>query len=271
MRIIKVLLALCLLLNLSGGCVKRPKGVLSDNKMAEVMADMEIAEAYVETQQMPAEMESIEARGLRESFNRQELYKQSMRASVLKRHKVSQEDFDSTVAWYGRNVDAFYKLDTKIQANIAKRRQRLIGKAASTSTSRQESTASDIWPYGRMAIISERSGDRLMQFSFEGDGLQPGDRLEWKSRLHKDVEIDVVFGVQYDNGEVSLMSRTINGQRRFEFTLQTDTSRNVSRTFGSLWVRDKKDTPLWIDSISLKALPFDSTKYSSIFMQKKLQ
>lgn len=49
-RYVSRILLLLITVVLASGCVRRPKKVLSNSKTAAVIADMELAEAYLQTQ-----------------------------------------------------------------------------------------------------------------------------------------------------------------------------------------------------------------------------
>ncbi len=72
---------------LSAGCSDRPKGILSEDKMVQVMADLQIAEAYER---------NGDANSYLHGQNRELLGR-----GVLMEHGVSVEEIDSTIAWYG--------------------------------------------------------------------------------------------------------------------------------------------------------------------------
>ena len=95
---------LCLLagtvMAMSAACVRRPDGVLSDKDMVSLVADMELAEAYVQTGSRGAGEEERAA----------------LVDYVIKKHGLTREEFDTTMAWYGRNVDAYYDLCESVEA-----------------------------------------------------------------------------------------------------------------------------------------------------------
>lgn len=265
-RIIPILAVMLL-----AGCNDRPKGVLSDKKMAEVVADMEIAEAYVQNQPMPGDENRTDEGGPDAHYKKQESYKEMMMSSVLKRHSVSKEDFDSSMVWYGRNIDAYYKLDVKVKQNLDKRRHKLAAIASSKSGETETDAAPDLWPYERMAMLSENSGSELLSFSLDASALRKGESVEWKGRFRNALEATIMLGVEYKDGSATYVSRTTDTQKKFIINLQTDTALEPSRVFGYLHLNDRNGLPEWIDSIALHALPFDSMQYYRYNSQKKLK
>lgn len=234
---------------LLGSCVKRPDKVLSDDDMAPIIADMEIAEAYAQAN--PGTINDQEKR-------------EQLIEGVLRKHGVSREVFDSTMSWYARNSDEYYDLYERVDKQIARRRKDFTG----VSTS--EDAVGEIWPYSRRALIAAESGERALSFSIPAEQLDKGSRLVWKLRLRSmPSNAFVTFGVSYSDGTASFISRPAQSARKIELSLQTDTARSVSSIFGNLSLPSVTDLPLWIDSISLRPLPFDSLEYYNINSQRR--
>ena len=231
---------------LTAACVNRPKGVLSDKKMAPVVADMELAEAYIES------LPTTKAKNSREEVVEY----------VITKHGLTREQFDSTMSWYGHNTDAYFEMLDLADKELLKRK----GKIAGASTIEIES--SDLWPYQRMSMISELGGTSAFDFTIPTADVQKGQRLNLRFRSNNSTSGNVLLGVEYDNGSLGYLNRNIRESKRIDLTLQTDTSKAVSRIFGHFLISDNHRLPLWLDSISLQALPFDSMEYYKIRSQR---
>ena len=236
---------------MAGGCVRRPKKVLSNSKMAAVVADMELAEAYVQTQ--PGEQNPSD-------------YRAELTAGILKRHGVTREEFDSTMNWYGRNIDEYYKLDDEVNRELLKRQKDLARKGGGVVE--QQTTIDDIWPYKRTAVIWQGSGSNILDFSLSTSDIAKGSSMSWSMKLRQPVESLMMLGVEYADGNVAYVNRSMSGQKRLETTLQTDTARVVNRVFGFFSVKETRDMPVFMDSIVLMPRPVDSTQYYKINSQR---
>ncbi|MGM9867642.1 MAG: DUF4296 domain-containing protein [Lepagella sp.] len=241
----KFFLLCCLALIVS--CVKRPDGVLSDSEMIPVLADIQIAEAYVRTTSLSA------------NDPRSEL----LVNYVLDNHGVSRAEFDSTMAWYGRNTDKYYDVCEKVEMRIAKRRDKFDGLAPASDDS-----SNDIWPYPRFALVSPNSGSNAIEFSIPTSGVKPGERLQLKMRTNELFFGTAILGVEYENGLKSYVFHNYNSVKRFKLSFQTDSTRRVSRVFGNFAFTDEARIPQWLDSISLTILPFDTLEYQTINGQR---
>lgn len=245
--------ALLLVMVLAGGCVKRPKGVMSDSEMVPIIADMELAEGYLQTQPMKGDSRDV---------------RQQLVASVLEKHGVSQEEFDATMDWYGHNIDAYYKLNEKVSRELVKRRGEL-AKAGAKGSKDEGKPSADLWPYSRTAVLTEQSGSMSMPFSVPAE-FAKGSSVTWSMRVRRGADAVQLLGVEYDNGEITYLSRPTSEQKIAEMTLQTDSARRVKRVFGNLSVRRMNGLPLWLDSITLEAQPIDTLQYYRINTQRNL-
>lgn len=239
---------LIFILVLMSACVSRPKGVLSDEKMAPVIADMELAEAYLQS----------------EPIGRNDERKQALIDNILKKHGISKADFDSTMAWYGRNVDDYYALCDLADKEIEKKKKTVSG--AQTV----EIATSDLWPYEREAYMSYISGKEAFDFDIPTSEVEKGQRLNLKLRINNNISASTLFGVEYDDGSIFYVSRPLHETKRVDLTFQTDTAHIVTRIFGNILLSDRNRLPLWMDSISLQALPYDSMQYFSIHSHRRL-
>lgn len=249
-RCISAILVSLLAALLLVGCVKRPKGVLSDDEMAPVVADLELAEAYIQTH----------------GGGTGNVTKDALMAYVLKKHGVSRAEFDTTMAWYGRNVDDYRKLYQNVDRILVKERKRLAG----ASGSNEDMNANDIWAYRRFAVISQKGESDALSFSIPTARLDKGERIVWKFRIRNLAEARALLGVEYSDGTNSFMSRKVNPSRTTELTFQTDSSLQVKRIYGNLHIPESRDLPVWLDSISLTHIPFDSLEYYKIHGQRIL-
>lgn len=228
-------------------CDRRPEGVLSDKEMVRLIADMEVAETYLRSHNAGYYNDSI---------------RDSAVKYVLDRHGLTKAEFDSTMMWYGRNIDKYHQLFPKVEQELAARQRAVTGKDAA------EIDVNDFWPYSRHFCIAANSGSDNLAFSIPVSGVARGERFNWKMRLNSGVSGNVVFGVEYENGTIGYCYQSSGASRRMDMRIQTDSSQTVKRVFGSFRLRSIDDMPLWVDSISLQSQPFDSTQYYRLNSQR---
>lgn len=238
-----LLMPLLFLAIILSGCNDRPKEVLSEKKMVRLMADMELAEAY----------SNMSSQGHQDHDYRYELGR-----SVLATHGVTQEQLDTTLAWYGRNLDDYSELFEKVDKEILKRKKKLMN----LSDEEMEMAESDIlWKFGKNGLLSSLGNTDSWIFSADEPELQKGDRLQWSMHIDEPVQINGVLGVEYEDGSSEASSNVFIGRNRLELSLQTDTGKVVRRVYGTIRLKDDTHKPLFADSISVVRLPYDSMEY----------
>ncbi|MDE6682920.1 MAG: DUF4296 domain-containing protein [Muribaculaceae bacterium] len=226
-------------------CSDRPENIPSDSKMVKVMADMEMAQAYVQS------------KGYRDNNaeNRERILKY-----VLEKNGMSREDFDSTLSWYGRHIDKYDDLYAKVDKELARRESKISGNNA-------EMLSNDLWPYSRYLVISSKSSSDNLSFRIPTSEVEKGDRLSWKFRLNMPTDGNAMFGVKYTDGTMSYVTQNLSGDN-IEVSLQTDSARRVKDIFGNLKVNIVRSF-VGLDSLTLSAAPFDSTIYYRISSAKR--
>lgn len=230
----------------ANACDKRPDNVLTEAEMVSLLTDLQMAEAYFNT--TPSGGKTDERRFLEES--------------VLKKHGVSREELDATIAYYSRNIDDYAKLYDKVEKNLRSQTS-----AGGTDTN---SSGDDIWPYGRWAsLMPNQIGDGI-SFSIPADNIESGNVIEWGMRLSSADGAEIMMGVEYEGGISSLLKKNATDIRNLEITLQTDTALIAKRIFGTMTV-PIRSMPVWIDSIRLTKMEYDSVEYAKIRSQHTIR
>lgn len=249
-------MAACSLMALSiAGCSGRPDNVLSDEQAASLLADLHIADVY-------GTMEGSVPEAM--SMDTGDSARKVLRQSVMARHGVSESQLDTTLGWYGRNLDKYEEMYELVLVKIDEKRQSLRqddGHASDTPT---------LWPYGNMQRIqgAKDGASVLVPFDVPASSVGKGGRLRWEGKLLNAREpLEIFMAVDYADGSTGYVQRNISGEGRQSLTLQTDSGAKVSRAYGYLRVRQSQ--PLMLDSVSLRVVPFDKTSYYEIHSAKR--
>lgn len=221
-------------------CSKRPSNVLPEDKMVKLMVDMELAEAYTNNQAVGG------------------LDKNELGKKVMELHGVSEETLDTTLAWYGRNMDEYTKLFDKVDKEIQKRRVKFTEVPGQTIIK-----ADNLWPFKEHVLISPLSGSDNFSFSFIPPEVDKGEVLKFSFFLPNPTSIKGILGVEYTDGEGEATVATFSSKKNIEIEMHTDSSKKVARIFGIMNVKDRKNLPLFIDSISLNKEYMDTINYRS--------
>lgn len=242
-RYIIFTILVCILL---GGCRQRPKGVLSDSEMEDLLVDLSLAEAYEQSNGYKTLPDSVRNR---------------IGEGILLKHSVDSVTLDRTYDWYAKNIDDYYKLYNRVDRRLHK-----VG-AKVSGVEMGDNSANDLWNLPNHFFFSPLSSASAYVFDLNADKLTKGESLEWNLRMSKPVEVELHLGIDYMDSTISLTNRTFRNERSLHLKILSDSGRVVRRIFGSIYV-DRKDYPLWVDSISLIKTPFDSTTYNSYRYQK---
>lgn len=243
MRTRNFIVIILLVLILAGACTKRPKDVLDEKQMVELLADLQMAHAYYGSSGAAAPRPDREA----------------LDASVLEKHGVTQEELDSTIAYYGRNIDEYQALFVKVEKELRSRNGQV----------EEIVVENDIWPYSHFTVFFPTQMSDGINFSFPADELEPGDKIEWRMRLSSPQGVEAMLGIEYENGVTSLVKRSTSGNNTMKIELITDTARTATRIFGVI-TAPITSMPLWTDSIRLIKTEFDSLEYSRFRSQKRI-
>ena len=222
-------------------CGDRPSNVLPEDKMVSLMVDMELAEAYSSTQSSSSSDERVE-----------------LGKRVLEAHKVSQETLDTTLAWYGRNMDEYSSLFEKVDKEIIKRRKKY-----TEVPGEKQKEVDNLWPYTTHLVLSPLSGQDVFSFNIPRPEIDKGDVLELTFHLPNPSEMKGTFGVEYINGEGEAIVSNTSSRNSVKMTLQTDSANEVSRIYGFLNFKNRQSFPLYIDSLSIRANEIDTLNYRS--------
>lgn len=235
------------------GCSRHPKDIIDEKKMVSIMADIQIAEAYER---------SGDASQFLNGENRELLGR-----GVLMQHGVTVEEMDSTLAWYGRNMDEYSKLFKKVDIELNKRQSKY---ARAAGESENDGSSTDLWPYGRHYLIDNRSLTDGIVADIPVTDLGPGAKIIWKMKTEGAETRILTLGVNYDNGtsDISRVSSR-NFDKWVENSLQTDSMLNVERIFAIASFEHSKPN-VYVDSVYLIHQPFNREEYSRSGLQRKV-
>ena len=91
-------------------CDKTPGGVLSVDDMADLIVDMQLAEAYIDHHHEDFPTDSA---------------KMVMKQSVFRKHGITQQDYDSSLVWYAHNMEDYTKAYDKAILKLNKRYEKI--------------------------------------------------------------------------------------------------------------------------------------------------
>lgn len=231
---------------LFAGCEKRPEGVLSDSEMEDLMTDLALAEAYSQSGEYMKLPDSVRSR---------------LGEAVLKKHGVDRATLDSTYSWYARNLEDYYRIYDRVDRRLEKLRRK-----AGVNLSNE--IENNIWNLPDHFMLSPTGYGNALTFRIPGENVAGGEQLRWKMKMYGSSSVDILLGIDYADGTSSVVRREFQGGN-IDVTLITDTALKAKSIYGFLQA-NRKDMPLWVDSISLAKNPYDSLQYNNIHTQRKI-
>lgn len=225
--------------------VKRPKGVMSDSKMEEVLYDYHIAKAMGE--QLPYS----------ENYKRV-LYIES----ALKSHGVTQADFDSSMVWFSTNPDVLSTIYEKVAARLKGERAALDHTIAMRSDTPKESEPGDsvsLWAWQKIYRLTGLPFNNKVTFKYPSDAnFKLCDSFHWTVRFHfpkgspGDVYAPVIsMQLLLQNDSLISTSRRVFGNSVQTFNLTAD-SMAVKEVRGFVYYPSgPKSKMVILDKISL--------------------
>lgn len=237
------------------GCSTRPDGVLDNEEAASLLADLHIADTYgtLEGSAVPAV-----------SADSPDSARKVLRQSVLAKHGVSEQQLDTTLGWYGHNLDKYEEMYEMVLTKIEEKQKTL--KEAET----RALTAATLWPYGvTQRIPGALPGSAsLTPFDIPVEKLTKGGRVIWEGKtINLRSPMEMFMAVEYTDGSTGYIQRTLTGEGRQTVTLQTDTGAKPKRAYG--YLRVSQPQALFLDSVSLKVAPYNETSYYEIHSARR--
>ncbi len=142
---------LCVILLYS--CNDRPRGVLNKQEMEDALYDVYLTQALIQTNSRYATPEA----------------KDSLLGGILAKHNITQAQFDSSIVWYSRQGEIYYKLNDKVSKRLQDLQKEIAVDQNSDANGRKKYDGFTLPP----SVLIGAKGS-LSSFGFEIDSLKFG-------------------------------------------------------------------------------------------------
>ncbi len=251
-----------------------PDGVLSPDEMEDVLLDMHVAQGIYDTHEFRSTDSDIIA----------------LRANVLKKHDITQEEWDYSMEYYCQHADELHN----IYVNLVDRVERSVISLGGKSEGMQgeEADTANVWNTARNIILMQQAPYNVLSYDITPDStFQDGDNIS----LQCDVKfifqdgykaLAIVIAVSFDNDSVAtsvthlnhdghgivminnekdrLHIKNIKGFLMLEKNLEAVSTKQTSTTLRLISIRDIKLLHLHTTPPPPPAEPVDSTKTDSV-------
>lgn len=290
MRNILLHISLLLIIVLSLlSCGRTPRGVMSVNKMADLIVDLQLAEAYIDNHISEYTSDSS---------------KLVLKQSVFKKHGITQQDYDSSLVWYSHNMEDYIKAHDKAIGKLKERYDKLdkLGKGENGEMALREKGEAtpealpqsihkprgkqlgrpsidvkgdtiDLWQGNRSYVLTQGAKRGFITFSVQPDAqYRPGDRYQLAYYLTRcNNMFKVSLNVDYTDGGSSQITRGTNSDGWVAIDVQSDSARQVRRIYGYVSYDIKRGQTAIVDSLMLLRSHMSKSNYGFINAQRKFE
>ncbi len=297
MRHTPVIISLSLIVTLLLiSCGRNPRGVMSINEMTDLIVDLQLAEAYIDSHIDEFQDDSS---------------KQVLKQSIFKKHGITQQDYDSSMVWYAHNMEDYTKAYDKAVGKLKERYDKLdkggnandrpgelmagpTGEPTHDATPQQsivknkslkqlkrpkrlnndiQGDSVDIWEGNRCYTLTQGSRRGFITFDLPPDAnKRPGDRYQLAYKLLRGGnEFKVCLSLDYTDGGTAQITRSTNSDGWVAIDIQSDTTRRVRRIYGYVSYNMKRGHTAFVDSLSLMRTHLSNSNYGYIHAQRLLE
>lgn len=235
-------LGACVMAAALTACDSTPSGVLGEKQMASLLADLHKAEVVAE----------MNTRTYNDSMRR------VLRQSVYARHGVTSEEVDSSLSWYGYNMEKYVKvLDREIEL-LEKQRDDAVTKAGATTDKTDlnidfDGDSVDVWTGDRFLRLNPSMPATMLTFRMTADNnWSRGDSYTLRNKLvGTATPVEINMTVRYREGADEFLQTTFSGDGWHDVRLTTDPDREAREVYGYISYKPVKGFSAYVDSISL--------------------
>lgn len=249
MAVMNRLLIIAALVLMFTSCDRTPDHVIKPKEMAALLADIHKGEGVID---------------LQSSHYRNDSAKKVLRQSIFISHGVTQEDFDTSLVWYGHNMDSY----KEVYEMVIKQLEDELSKAdiAAEGESVQVSVVGDsvnVWGESPFRRFADGGPSDFVRFKFSSDeNWEKGDTYMWKLFAHNhSLPMQWTLCADYNDGTTDYISSKFYGGGWQELKLYTDTAKVLRNVYGVLQYMSSKGEVAYLDSITLLRTRFSPDEY----------
>ena len=227
MKRLKSLPAVFTIAIILAACSKTPSGVIGKEKMARIIADLSIAEAVVETDYRDFSSDSA---------------KLVLKQSVLAKNKVTPQQMDSSLRWYGRNMDLLVEVyDRAIEMTQEDLKRNAINASATVHTKPSsvyatEGDSVDLWNARSNRLFAANMPANLSTFHLISDrNWQSGDIFTLSGKVIGAVNpLHFSITAEYQDGTKEYISSAADGSDWLHLKLPLNPDKTAATVYMSL-------------------------------------
>ncbi|MDR0658395.1 MAG: DUF4296 domain-containing protein [Mediterranea sp.] len=231
-----ILCALILMFILAGCQVRRPKGVIPESKMENLLYDYHIAKA------------------LGENLPYNENYKKALYIEyVFRKHNTTETVFDSSMVWYTRHADVLSKIYERVGKRLRAGQNEIDNLVAVRDRKPKISAPGDsvdLWLSDRMILLTGNPLNNKLTFAIPSDSnFKARDTIQWSmccffpgARPDSAGPALMSMAIRYANDSVISKINRVYESGLQTIRLQADTLGDIKEVRGYVYYSGRKDS-----------------------------
>lgn len=220
-------------------CDRTPGYVIKQDEMVELLTDIHKGESVIELNRSKYPGDSM---------------RKVMKQSIFERHGVTQQQFDTSLVWYGHNIEKYIEVYDKV---IEKLEDEIKVADVSTDGSRVQMAvvgdSVDAWGDVRHRQFAYGEPSDVMKFSMRRDeNWEKGDVYTWRFYVRKRISpMTWTLAADYTDGSTDYAYGAVASEGWQEVKFVTDTAKVISNLYGTVMMQPTRLESAYIDSITL--------------------
>lgn len=225
-------------------CHRHPDYVIGEKEMEDLLVDIHKAEAVIESNY---------------NIYNNNATKKKLREAVFLRHGVTQEQFDTTLVWYGHHIDKYMEIYDRVAERLRAENEeakKLLAEENS-QTMTQPGDSVDVWKQKRFHLFDSRLPSNLLTFDIATDeNFRIRDYFELRFKVlmlpELNVKPQVYMAVRHANNDLAYNWVDVEKEGWCTLSVQADSAKSISRVFGYI-VLPMQLVPekMYVDSLTL--------------------
>ena len=225
-------------------CHRHPDYVIGEKEMEDLLVDIHKAEAVIESNY---------------NIYNNNATKKKLREAVFLRHGVTQEQFDTTLVWYGHHIDKYMEIYDRVAERLRAENEeakKLLAEENCQSMT-QAGDSVDVWKQKRFHLFDSRLPSNLLTFDIATDeNFRIRDYFELRFKVlmlpELNVKPQVYMAVRHANNDLAYNWVDVEKEGWCTLSVQADSAKSISRVFGYI-VLPMQLVPekMYVDSLTL--------------------
>ena len=230
-------------------CDRTPDYVIKSDDMVDLLVDIHKGESIIELNRSGYSGDSM---------------RKVMKQSILKRHGVTQEQFDTSLVWYGHNIEKYIEVYDKVIEELESEIK--VADVSSDGSRVQMAVVGDsghAWGDARHRQFAYGEPSDIMKFNMRRDeNWENGDVYTWRFYVRKRVSPMIwTLAADYSDGSTDYVYGSVTSEGWNEMSFVTDSAKMASSVYGTLMLQPAPFESAYVDSITLVRTRFKPGEY----------